>query len=80
VIAPPFAHWLLLVTLGFGPEQIWIPTGGFDPISGWDHYQVYRSRAWCERAAGPWRVQVAVIGDPMYSIRCVRYGQRKIGI
>jgi hypothetical protein len=74
------ARWLLLVTLGFFPDQLRIATGGFDPVTGWEHYQIYRSRGGCERAAGPWRVQVAVIGDPMYRVRCARYGKMKIGI
>jgi hypothetical protein len=83
MIAPPFAHWLLLVTLGFFPNQIQIPTGGFDPVTGWDHYQIYRRHAACEREAREWYDVYGPGGiapDPMYSIRCVRYGKRKLDI
>ena len=69
------SHWLLLVTLiGFGP----IPTGGFNPITGWDHYQIYRSHSACERAAKPWHE--VFDSDPLYRIRCVHYGQREFKI
>ena len=80
--APPFAHWLLYVTLGFFPNQLVVATGGFDPVTGWDHLQIYRSRAGCERAAKEWRDIVGIGGsdpDPMYSIRCTRYGRRILG-
>jgi hypothetical protein len=73
------SHWLLLLTLGFGQDQWKIPTGSFDPITGYEHYQIYRSHTGCERAAKPWRTELVAI-DPMYQIRCVRYGQRKLDI
>ena len=80
---PPFAHWLLFVTLGFFPNQLQIATGGFDPVTGWDHYQIYRSHGACERSAQEWYDVYGPAGiapDPMYQIRCVRYGRRIVRI
>jgi hypothetical protein len=72
------AHWFLHVTLGFGVNMILIATGGFDPITNWQHLQIYRSHAACERAAKQWHD--AYDADPMYTIHCVRYGRRRIDI
>lgn len=75
---PPFAHWFLYVTLGFFPNQLQIATGGFDPITGRDHWQIYRGHAACERAAKEWHDVLDL--DPMYRIRCVRWGRLQVRI